>query len=169
MSKHAHLQLWNKFLEGNELAFSQLIRELHPLVFAFVLGRTKDQSLAEDLLQEMWLKVFERRDKVENVRAYLFTVVKNLLVDHYRRASSRDTGQRLQYEMKIDPQVNAALEEQELKRQVREMLNDLDHSIWELHVSGYDNHEIAKRLGIAGKTVANRKSMIKNRIKEKWK
>ena len=69
MNKITPVQLWDEFVRGNDLAFAQVVQHLNPMVFAFVLGKTGDILLSEDIVQDTWLKSFERRDKVHNVRA----------------------------------------------------------------------------------------------------
>ena len=151
------------------MAFSQVVRNLHPMVFAFVLSKTGDMDLTKDILQEMWLKVYERRDVVENLRAYLFTTAKNLVIDNHRKRSGEQFGSDSRVEVKERPQAEINLEEQEVDIQIKATLNEVDYHIWQLHISGYNNEEIAEKLRLTGKTVANRKSMIKDKLREKWK
>ena len=40
---------------------------------------------------------------------------------------------------------------------IKEELDDKDYGIWEYHKEGYNNREIAEKLGMNEKTVANRK------------
>lgn len=53
--------------------------------------------LAEDLCQEVFLRLGQHPEpgRLEEPRAYLFRMARNLVVDHHRRRCSRPTGQPL--------------------------------------------------------------------------
>lgn len=58
----------------------------------YLVNRTKDPDLAEDLLQEIMLKAaYAHRNgvAVENIRAWFFQIARNTLADHYRKQSSQ--------------------------------------------------------------------------------
>ena len=62
----------------------------------FLTARTGDSQLAEDLLQDLWIKLaVNTTGPVNNPRAYLFRMANNLALDHARgtqRAMARDRG-----------------------------------------------------------------------------
>lgn len=54
----------------------------------FILKRVKNQDLANDILQEVLLKVYNfclSRSGVRNLRSWLFQIAQNAITDHYRR------------------------------------------------------------------------------------
>ncbi|WP_416149015.1 sigma-70 family RNA polymerase sigma factor [Salipaludibacillus sp. HK11] len=54
----------------------------------FFNGRVANRFDAEDLLQDMWLKVFINQEtflKVDNTRAWLFQIARNIIIDFYRK------------------------------------------------------------------------------------
>jgi len=58
-------------------------------VHDYFLGRTNDPEAARDLLQEACIRLWRSLDRVgtlppERQRAWVFTVARNLVVDHYR-------------------------------------------------------------------------------------
>jgi RNA polymerase sigma-70 factor (ECF subfamily) len=61
----------------------------------FLVARTGDAGEAEDIVQELWLRLAAARvDKLENPRAYLFRAAHNLATDRQRsrwRSARRDT------------------------------------------------------------------------------
>jgi RNA polymerase sigma-70 factor (family 1) len=89
---------------GDEEAFARLYARFGPMLFPYVLKIVKMPPLAEDILQDIFLKVWESREKLPDVNhlpAYLFTVARNhtlntlqnlsrsqqamtAMVDHYR-------------------------------------------------------------------------------------
>ncbi|MBM7567539.1 sigma-70 family RNA polymerase sigma factor [Paenibacillus sacheonensis] len=63
-------------------------------LFSFLLGRTNDRELAADLLQDVYLRAWNRRESVDRIapaeRIYwLFSVAANRLKDEYRRTANQ--------------------------------------------------------------------------------
>ena len=52
----------------------------------FLYYKTGDIDLAEDLVQEVFIKVWEKRDgiKKETVKSLLYTMATNLMINHYK-------------------------------------------------------------------------------------
>ncbi|MFC4011572.1 RNA polymerase sigma factor [Nonomuraea purpurea] len=65
----------------------ELYREHWPLVCGFLLRRTRDPHLAEDLAQETFVKATRALLgwRGENPAAWLLTIARNVLIDHVRR------------------------------------------------------------------------------------
>jgi len=75
---------------GNLAAFQALYDRHHRGVFGFLLRSLGDRRLAEDLLQETFLRVFAHRHAYRptaTLRTWLFTIVRNLLIDQFRQRS----------------------------------------------------------------------------------
>ncbi len=73
-------------------AWNQAFSELAPRLYSFILHLVRrDQRLAEDLHQEIWLAALDGIDGFESERgefsAWLFAIARNVVVNHYRRAS----------------------------------------------------------------------------------
>jgi len=56
-------------------------------LFRFLLKNTKDEALASDLVQEAFLRVWEKRDVVNQSKSktYLYTTAYHLMIDHFRK------------------------------------------------------------------------------------
>jgi RNA polymerase sigma-70 factor (ECF subfamily) len=73
--------------KGIENQFMVLYDEQADAVFRFCLLRTSDRSTALDITQETFLKFWKvllRGDRVDNERALLFTITRNLVIDWFR-------------------------------------------------------------------------------------
>jgi len=101
-------ELVARAVAGDRAAFAALYNEYRPEVFAYLLGRTRDQQLAEDLTQETFLRALRRMDTFSGPRAggfagWLVVIARNIHLDHVKSARSRlevpvaetpDAGQR---------------------------------------------------------------------------
>ena len=71
-------------------AFEQIYTELSTPLFTVILRITQDRALSEDILQEVFLKLYQSPPgpEVRKPRAYLFQTARNLALDALRRRPS---------------------------------------------------------------------------------
>jgi len=72
---------------GDEEAFKELYNGSYRQIFFVVLPIIRDKSLAEDIVQDTYLKFLEKLSdyKVKNVLSYLITIGKNLAINEYNK------------------------------------------------------------------------------------
>jgi RNA polymerase sigma-70 factor (ECF subfamily) len=64
-------------------------------ILRFLRARTRDAAESEDVLQELWIKLREApRGPIGNVRAYLFQMANNLVLDRERERRRRQVRDR---------------------------------------------------------------------------
>jgi RNA polymerase sigma-70 factor, ECF subfamily len=81
-----------KAQKGDERAFSLILRAYEVSVFNYVLRLVGDRSLAEDLTQEVFLRVFQGLPKFSlrsKFTTWLFQVTKNRVLDELRATERR--------------------------------------------------------------------------------
>jgi RNA polymerase sigma-70 factor (ECF subfamily) len=74
--------------DGSVAAFQALYERHHRALFNFLLRFSADRLTAEDLLQETFLRVYIHRESYRPTaafRTWLFTIARNLALDHLRR------------------------------------------------------------------------------------
>src|SRR5213593_5055418 len=86
------LGILRKAQKGDERAFSILVRAYETPVFNYVLRLVGDRSLAEDLTQEVFLRVYQGLPKFSlrcRFTTWLFQVTKNRVLDELRAHERR--------------------------------------------------------------------------------
>src|SRR5204863_4564602 len=86
------LGVLRKAQRGDERAFSIILRTYEQPVFNYVLRLTGDRSLAEDLTQEVFLRVFQGLPSFllrSRFTTWLFQVTKNRVLDELRASERR--------------------------------------------------------------------------------
>lgn len=82
-------QLVSHCLAGEQRAWHQLVTGQHRRVYAICFRFTSDAAEAEDITQEVFLKVYRNLASFDpckgNFQTWITTLTRNLLVDHYRR------------------------------------------------------------------------------------
>ena len=144
-----------------------LFEQLHLSIFRYVMCKTRNSWMAEDITQESFLRLYrDLRDErpVENPKAWLFAVAHNLAVDSMRRGTQFKTLDESAWEQLEDsrsPAHNDA-ERTMLERERREMLREaimnltpLQRECLQLRAEGLRLREIADLLRISISTVAD--------------
>ena len=86
------LGVLRKAQRGDERAFSLIVRAYETPVYNYVLRLVGDRSLAEDLTQEVFLRVFQGLPKFSlrcKFTTWLFQVTKNRVLDELRASERR--------------------------------------------------------------------------------
>jgi RNA polymerase sigma-70 factor (ECF subfamily) len=144
----------------------QVYVEHRPQLLRFLRARTGDAAEAEDIVQELWLRLQKQRTgPVGNARAYLFQIANNLVLDRFRERRRRARRDRLWVDAvqsqdasggvvaAPEPAPPEALIEQEELGQLAAALAALPDGArraFQLHkIEGCSHAEVASRLGIS--------------------
>lgn len=79
--------LMEAFLDGDARAFERLYRQLAPRVMGVLVHLSSDVSLAEDLTQAVFLKLYRSRAAYQRgmlVRPWVFAIARNTFIDQRR-------------------------------------------------------------------------------------
>lgn len=96
MNRCTDEELVSLYLSGNGSAFDILLNRYKDVVFAYINNTLKNQELAEDAFQDVFMRVVVYLNKgkyQENGKFYnwLMRIAHNMLVDKYRRAKNEAT------------------------------------------------------------------------------
>ncbi|HEY8387177.1 MAG TPA: sigma-70 family RNA polymerase sigma factor, partial [Parasegetibacter sp.] len=76
--------------KGDEQAFEQLYHSYSPRIFGNLVKLLKSEDIAEELLQDVFIKIWQRRsgiDPEQSFRSYLFRIAENSVYDFFRRTA----------------------------------------------------------------------------------
>lgn len=63
----------------------ELVKTYLTPVYSFVFRLVRDKDVAEDITQDTFIKAWKKIDATQNVRAFLFTIARNLAYDYFRK------------------------------------------------------------------------------------
>lgn len=168
---------------GNQIAFSSFYNLYWDDLYAFVFMRTKDHNITREILQDLWIRIFERpntikTDKEGNARKYLFSILNYKIIDYYRQKPSdiaEITDENIADFQEIsEEEYQDILEEQtteSLLKMIDEVLAELpktQQNVYKLRIlKNKSVDETATELGISNKTVRNQLSNALSEIRKK--
>ena len=161
-------ELFDQIKTGDQKALELLFSIYFPRLNDFSRNVVKDDGISQDIVQEVFVKVWEKKAEIEslNIEAFLFRLVRNRCIDYIKHL--KVVNNRLQkihiaskYEelYRIDFVGNEpyVLIEQELKMKIEKTIQDLPDRCREVfmlsRINGLKNKEIAEKLDINIKNV----------------
>lgn len=159
-----HTTLLQRLVQGDETAFRELYEDYQGRVFLFAYRYVKSKEAAEELVQEVFVRLWEKREQIKiekNFTGYLFRVTRNLVIDGLKRAA---LDKKVQHRMYLNMQVlkNPIADEllnKELERLHQQALLALTGQRRTVYLLSREEElsytEIAKKLGISQNTVRN--------------
>jgi len=141
---------------GDETALAQLYDRLSPLAYGLALRIAGSADLAEDAVQEAFLRVWRRAERFDpgrgGPRPWFLRLVRNLVIDHLRARGSRDRTETRSADPvgRADPErPDEAVARSERAAHVREALAELPQeqrrAIEIAYFEGLSHSEIAAR------------------------
>jgi RNA polymerase sigma-70 factor (ECF subfamily) len=88
--KHIDPLLIDSLIKGDVEVLQVVIETSKPKLFDFVVKLVKSRDDAEDILQEVYLRLWMNREQLDlhkSLESYLYTISKRLVIDFYRKAS----------------------------------------------------------------------------------
>lgn len=143
----------------DEDVVASIYREHGAALRRFVLSASRDPQLAEDVVQETVLRVWQHAPDINgSLRSYLYRTARNIMIDNYRRAQRRP--ESLEDSLtepagameKVDELLNRVLIEEALLRLSKEHRDVLVA----LHYRRFTVNEAAVQLNIPSGTVKSR-------------
>jgi RNA polymerase sigma-70 factor, ECF subfamily len=145
---------------GDERAFALILRAYETPIFNYVYRIVGDRALAEDLTQEVFVRVFQALPRFSlrcKFTTWLFQVTKNRVLDELRARERRphtvvaiEDVPRLEI---VDPPVERTETIEAVWRAIRELNPDLKMALLLRDVAGLPYNEIADALEITLATV----------------
>jgi RNA polymerase sigma-70 factor (ECF subfamily) len=158
-------QLVQLLQKGNVAAFDSLFEVYSPKLYGFALKYFKNESDAEELVQEVFVKVWENRQSIKSehsFKSYLFSIALNLIRKHFnKKAVSLRYLESIQNDPEFSDQVTGDDYETAL-RQIYQIIDQMPERRREIFrkskLEGKSAKEVASELSISPGTVDNQVS-----------
>lgn len=177
--------LIQQYKEGNEGAMQELVERHRPFVLTCICRTVSDRYLAEDIAQDVWLKVFRSLHTYRGdakFTTWLYRLTRNQMIDTLRKwkhqhiEMTTDTMQHVEGQIDLDLIWSDLPEDRlitrERSQEVLEVLKQLPmkyRTVMVLyHLRDRSYTEIAEQLSMPVRTVETRLYRAKSLFKRAW-
>ena len=161
----------------SQVEFYSKLDDMSSLLHSFAYNLTKNVEDAKDLFQETAFRALTNKDKFRpgtNFKAWLFTIMKNIFINNYRKKTKAntimDSTDNLYYinsgNSSISNQGDSNIMMQELTKMVRELEETIKVPFL-MHYQGFKYQEIADYLDLPLGTVKSRIFFARRELKSK--
>ena len=161
------------------MEFNTDLNQLSSLLHSFAYNLTKNGEEAKDLYQETAFRALTNKDKFRpgtNFKAWLFTIMKNIFINNYRKKVKAntifDSTDNNFYLNSGGAVISNGAESGMMMKELKGMLNKLDDNIrvpFQMHYEGFKYQEIADHLSLPLGTVKSRIFFARKAMKESIK
>lgn len=172
------LKSYIKELQKNShKAFNAIYDMYADKLYGFVLAHTKSQQIAEDIVQDTFLKLWKIRDSISlegSLQSLLFTISKNKIIDNFRTQINK-----VEFDVFIEYIEDDSFNENEIEKKLnyddflkayklsKKILSERQLEIFELsRTNGKSIEEIAESLNLSQQTVKNHLSSSLKKIRQ---
>lgn len=170
--------LLSRLIEGDSTAFDELYHVYSSHIYYFVYNTLFNKSLAEDITQSCFIKIWEKRaelDLSKNFSSYLYTIAKNLV---YRESERQvQDAKYLTFIKELEGETTYTVEDdihlEFMQKRIHELIEELPPVRKKIFIlsrmKGYSNKEIATELSVSERTIETQIYRTLLFLKEKLK
>lgn len=149
-----------ELISGDRAAFQQIYDQYHAKVYLFAHKHTKDSHSAEDVVHDVFLQAWEKRDKLSAttpLEAQLFVIARSRIINNYRRSLIKDNAyQNFSSQFHPDKTIDPFEDDESIQKlnESIELLPPKRKQVFKMaKIDGLSYEEVAKTLDISKSTV----------------
>lgn len=142
----------------------------HKQLLSFIQKRVTDTSVADDILQEVFIKIHTRIDSLQEnkkIKAWLFQITRNTIIDYYRKANPLDD---IPFELTDLEDENDPFALQDIQTCIVPMIKSLPEdyrdALFMTELNGLSQKEMAEKLQISYSAAKSRVQRARSLLKE---
>jgi RNA polymerase sigma-70 factor (ECF subfamily) len=163
------------------MEFWSIYDQYYAKVRKFILALVKDEWVADDLIQETFLKIQNNLENLKDpskISSWIFRIAYNLCQDHFRKLKRSRKEERIDQEemeefkealIQAGPDIQKELEQRQMGECVQNQINLLPESLRTVlvlfDIMEFSHQEIADIIGITVKNVKVRLHRARKRLK----
>ncbi|RZK26511.1 MAG: RNA polymerase sigma-70 factor [Flavobacterium sp.] len=163
--------------EGNSVAYTELYNRYYYLAFVFAFKKLRDEETAKDIVQELFVNIWEKRagiTRVNNFASYVFTAVRNRVFDiiSHENVKSKYIESIVAHSITFEnTKTDHLIREKQFREYIEQSIKQLPKKMREIfelsRKSDLTYSEIAEKLSISESTVNNQITNALNRLRTK--
>ncbi|MBN1997164.1 RNA polymerase sigma factor [candidate division KSB1 bacterium] len=162
-------QLASEIKRSNKQAFETFYFRYYKLLFHYIISRIQCSETAKEIIQDIFKRLWQNRNNIntrKSIKAYLFRIANNLLIDSYRKKRVQNS----YFDRPEEPPEIVSGENLDFKTQFHIAMEKLPEGcrvVFTLHhVKNYTYLEIAEMCSVSKKTVEKRMKLALGMLRE---
>lgn len=160
--------------KGDIKVFNEIFNAYWQKLFAAAYSRTKDEQQAKDIVQEVFIQLWDRREELHltsgSFAFYLLKSVKNRVINYYYKEKVREVVLAESFKYFDEKEGARVFEEkiEEIEVFVNQTIDELPktmRTIYQMRESQLSVKEIASRLNLAEQTIKNNITEASSRLR----
>lgn len=151
-------------------AFAHLFQSYAPRLKSWLLGQGLSDSLAEDILQETWISVWQKASTFNPARAsfatWLFTIARHRKIDRFRERVFEPLPDLYDEELLDGEQKNIAEEQELLDKALKGLPPEQHQLLYEMFYRGKTHYEIAREQNLPLGTIKSRARLALDKLRK---
>ena len=144
-------------------------KEFNRQLLAFIINKVNDKSIAEDILQDVFIKVYQNVGQLEDkekIRSWLYSITRHAIYDLYRK-KSLDTSDVELDELPIQDTLKNANLDKCIEILIKDLPGDYSKVLDASELQGLKQNKIAQQQGLSLPAVKSRIKRGRAQLKEK--
>lgn len=175
---NSDLEVIEGIRNGKLGAFRELYVRYADLIYRNILVRVNSSFDADDIFQDYFIKLWEKREKLNietNVRAYLLVILKHHILNTIKEQQIRQKYHDASFAEteEADDYTWVKITSEDLKKQLREVVDKFPPRLKTIFILSREENlsvkEIAEKLSVSEQTVKNQLTDILKRLKNEMK
>jgi RNA polymerase sigma-70 factor (family 1) len=158
----------------DQLAYKELFTSFYPALFQFVSGILKSRQSAEEIVSDLFIKIWEKRktlEEIQNLRVYCFVAARHMSINQKEKQKRLQSVNIEDYQSRLinnAPNPEQSMISAEMLRRIHDVVEELPPrckmSFKLVKEYGFKYREAAEILQVSEKTIESQLSIALKRI-----
>lgn len=155
------------------MEIANIHKEFHKLLYNFISKRVRDKADAEDLLQEVFIKIATKIDSLdedEKLKSWIFTITRNTIIDYYRKNSNTiktEITEKIREEFSAEDDLDSTKGMDKcLKGFIQQLPDEYRDVIIDSELKGIKQKDLADKYNLAYPSLRSRVQRGRSRLKD---
>ncbi|MDX1283754.1 MAG: RNA polymerase sigma-70 factor [Draconibacterium sp.] len=165
--------IFNEIQKGNKVVYESLFSEYYESLVRFAEKYIFDQHASEDLVQELFIHVWEQASRMEiktSIKAYFYQAIRNKCLNYLKSLKVKDKHNLLYIEALINGDDDAELYDPEIIQKIKDAIDELPPQMSRVFrlklLDGLKQDEIAAELDISVNSVKTHLKRARVKLRE---
>jgi RNA polymerase sigma-70 factor (ECF subfamily) len=165
--------IFNEIKRGNKTVYKALFDDYYQSLVQFAQSYLYDQQESEDLVQELFLHIWENARKMTiqtSVKAYFYQSVKNRCLNRLKTVKVTDRNHLLYLEGMVSSEEDVQYFESDILEKIKMTINDLPPQMAQIFClkfyDGLKREEIASQMNVSVNTVKTQLQRARAKLRE---